>query len=208
VKVSANDIDKTGVRDSNFAIIKIKEGESFSKTLRWRRDGELVNLTGFSGAMQVRTSTSATTSVLSLISTAGSAKDISTAVVASNVATITTETAHGFVAGDIVDISNLTTGSGSIEYRVNSAPTATTFTIDYAASNGALSVDGSATATRSANIVLGGAAGTIVLDLSDEVTASLTAGTYFYDIELTSSTGSKTRLLEGTFIVSAEVTTI
>lgn len=208
IKVSANDIDKTGVRDSNFAIIRIKEGESFSKTLRWRRDGELVNLTNFTAAMQVKTAFTATSSILSLVSTGGSAKTISSAVVASNVATVTTSSAHGFSTGDIVDIVDLTSGAGSVEYLVKSAPTANTFTIDYVASNGALTLGASPTATLSANIALGGTAGTIVLSLSDEVTASLTAGTYFYDIELHSPTGAKTRLLEGTFIVSAEVTTI
>jgi MoxR-like ATPase len=46
------------------------------------------------------------------------------------------------------------------------------------------------------------------LNFDARYTASLAAGTYIYDLELTSPTGSVTRLLEGTFIVDEEVTTI
>jgi hypothetical protein len=208
VKVSSTDIDKTGLRDSNFAIIKVKEGETFSKTLRWRRDGELVNLTNFTAAMQVRSSLSDTNAALSLVSVAGSSVNVSSATVASNVATVTTATAHGLIAGNVVVINNFTTGAGEVQYLVKSAPTANTFTIDYVASNGSVSIGAGSTAIKFANIVLGGTAGTVVINLSDEITAALTAGTYIYDLELTSSTGSKTRLIEGTFIVDAEVTTI
>lgn len=207
VKVSSTDIDKTGLRDSNFAIIKVKQGETFSKTLRWKRDGELVNLTSYTAAMQVRTSASATAS-LSLVSDSSSSVAISSATVSSNVATVTTSTAHGLVAGSVVLVNNLTSGSGEVEYRVLSVPTTTTFTVSYTASDGALTLGDTPTADEVANIVLGGSAGTVVINLSNSVTASLAAGTYVYDLELTSSTGSVTRLLEGTFIVDAEVTTI
>jgi hypothetical protein len=207
VKVSPADIDKTGLRDSNFAIIKVKQGETFSKTLRWRRDGELVNLTNFTAAMQVRTSTTAAAS-LSLVSNSAAAVNISSATVSSNVATVNTAAAHGLVAGSVVLTNNLTSGAGEVEYRVISAPTSTSFTIAYVASNGSLTLGASPTADEVQNIVLGGNAGTVVISLTDEITASLAAGTYIYDLELTSSTGSVTRLLEGTFIVDEEVTTI
>lgn len=207
VKVSSADVDKTGLRDSNFAIIKAKQGETFSKTLRWRRDGDLVNLTGYTAAMQVRTSTSSAAS-LSLVSNSNSSVVISSATVSSNVATVNTATAHGLVTGSVVLVNNLTSGSGEVEYRVLSAPTSTSFTIAYIASNGSLTLGSSPTADEVQNIVLGGNAGTVVISLSDDITASLAAGTYIYDLELTSPTGSVTRLLEGTFIVDAEVTTI
>lgn len=208
VKVSPSDIDKTGVRDSNYALIKVTQGETFSKTIRWRRDSELVNLTGFTAAMQVRTSYSTASASLSLLSVAGSAVNVSSAVVADNVATVTTSSAHGLVAGNVVNLFNLTASSGDMQYIVKSAPTSNTFTVSYVASNGTLTLGSSPTSLKIANITLGGAAGTIVIDLTDEVTAALTTGTYVYDLELTSSTGSKTRLLEGAFVVDAEVTTI
>jgi hypothetical protein len=207
LKVSSTDIDKTGLRDSNFAIIKVKQGETFSKTLRWRRDGELVNLTNFTAAMQVRTSTASAAS-LSLVSNSAAAVNISSATVSSNVATVNTAAAHGLVAGSVVLTNNLTSAAGEVEYRVISAPTSTSFTIAYVASNGSLTLGASPTADEVQNIVLGGTAGTVVISLTDEITASLAAGTYIYDLELTSPTGSVTRLLEGTFIVDEEVTTI
>jgi hypothetical protein len=145
---------------------------------------------------------------LSLVSNSAAAVNISSATVSSNVATVNTAAAHGLVAGSVVLTNNLTSGAGEVEYRVISAPTSTSFTIAYVASNGSLTLGASPTADEVHNIVLGGAAGTVVISLTDEITASLAAGTYIYDLELTSPTGSVTRLLEGTFIVDAEVTTI
>lgn len=55
-------------------------------------------------------------------------------------------------------------------------------------------------------ITLGGAAGTIALDLSATSTADVTPGTHVYDLELVSGAGVVTRLLQGSFVVSAEVT--
>jgi hypothetical protein len=55
-------------------------------------------------------------------------------------------------------------------------------------------------------ITLGGAAGTIDLDLTATETADLTPGTHVYDLELESDTGTVTRLLQGSFVISPEVT--
>ena len=55
-------------------------------------------------------------------------------------------------------------------------------------------------------ITLGGAAGTIRIDLSATQTSNIAAGTYAYDLELESPGEEVTRLLSGTFTVSPEVT--
>lgn len=60
--------------------------------------------------------------------------------------------------------------------------------------------------TSSSGITLGGAAGTIALLISASDTASLVPGNYVYDIEIISVGGTVTRLIEGKFIVSPEVT--
>lgn len=54
-------------------------------------------------------------------------------------------------------------------------------------------------------ITLGGDAGTIQITIDNATTAGLTAGDYVYDLELTSGS-TVTRLLEGQFIVTPEVT--
>ena len=54
-------------------------------------------------------------------------------------------------------------------------------------------------------IVLGGAAGTVVVTLSDTETAALEASRYVYDFVLDSGT-VVTRLLEGKFVVTPAVT--
>lgn len=60
--------------------------------------------------------------------------------------------------------------------------------------------------TDTDGITLGGAAGTVVLNRSATVTAALVAGSYVYDLELVSGGGVVTRILQGPFVVSAEVT--
>lgn len=60
--------------------------------------------------------------------------------------------------------------------------------------------------TENSRITLGGAAGTVDLLIPAANTASLTAGQYVYDLELVSGGGVVTRLLEGNFKVTAEVT--
>ena len=52
----------------------------------------------------------------------------------------------------------------------------------------------------------GAGAGTITLSITATDTAALAAGRYVYDLELVSSGGQVTRLMEGVVTVSAEVT--
>ena len=62
--------------------------------------------------------------------------------------------------------------------------------------------------TSGTGITLGGTAGTILLELTATQTAAIDAtpsGQYVYDLELVSGS-TVTRLVEGTFIVSPEVT--
>jgi hypothetical protein len=60
--------------------------------------------------------------------------------------------------------------------------------------------------TEAAGLTLGGVAGTIIIALTATQTAALVAGNYVYDLELVSSAGVVTRLVQGTLAVSAEVT--
>jgi hypothetical protein len=62
--------------------------------------------------------------------------------------------------------------------------------------------------TSGTGITLGGTAGTILLELTPTQTAAIDAtpsGQYVYDLELVSGS-TVTRLVQGTFIVSPEVT--
>lgn len=62
--------------------------------------------------------------------------------------------------------------------------------------------------TANSRITLGGAAGTITLTVDDADTEALTPGTYDYDLTLTSSGGTTTRLIEGVFTVHEAVTQV
>jgi hypothetical protein len=54
-------------------------------------------------------------------------------------------------------------------------------------------------------ITLGGTAGTITLAAVATATSPVEAGQYVYDLELVSGAGYVTRLVEGSFVVYAEV---
>jgi hypothetical protein len=60
--------------------------------------------------------------------------------------------------------------------------------------------------TENSRITLGGAAGTITLTISSADTTVLTPGKYVYDLELVSGGGVVSRIIEGNFVVKAEVT--
>ena len=60
--------------------------------------------------------------------------------------------------------------------------------------------------TTGGTIVLGGSAGTITMNVTATATAAIAAGSYVYDLEIVSGAGVVTRLLQGPFVVSAEVT--
>jgi hypothetical protein len=64
----------------------------------------------------------------------------------------------------------------------------------------------SLTSSPAAGITLGGALGTITLAMTATQTAALAAGKYVYDLELVSTNGEVTRLVEGTLTVTPEVT--
>jgi len=101
------------------------QGATYTLNLTYSVDGTPVNLTGYSAAMQVRETPSASTTVLSLVS------------------------------GE--------------------------------------------------QITLGGANGTVAIEVSATAMASAKAGSYQYDLELNSG-GQVTRLLQGKFAIEAEVT--
>jgi V8-like Glu-specific endopeptidase len=60
--------------------------------------------------------------------------------------------------------------------------------------------------TSGTGITLGGTSGSILLDIDATTTAGVAAGQYVYDLELVTSGGYVTRLLEGNFVVDPEVT--
>lgn len=60
--------------------------------------------------------------------------------------------------------------------------------------------------TSNGRMTLGGSAGTIALAITATDTTPLAPGQYVYDMEMVSSGGQVTRLLEGRATVSAEVT--
>ena len=88
--------------------------------------------------------------------------------------------------GTAVDLTNYT---ARMQVRTN-----------YASNTALLSLT-----TENGGITLGGVAGTITLLATATATAALTADTYVYDLEMITG-ANVTRLVEGTFQVTPEVT--
>ena len=64
------------------------------------------------------------------------------------------------------------------------------------------------TLSTASGITITGATGTIAIRATAVQTAALTAQNYVYDLEIVSSGGVITRLIQGTLTVSAEVTRV
>ena len=60
--------------------------------------------------------------------------------------------------------------------------------------------------TENGYITVGGAAGTVILLIPTADMAAYEPGDYVYDVEVESSTGETTRIVQGKFTVRAEVT--
>lgn len=60
--------------------------------------------------------------------------------------------------------------------------------------------------TSGSGITLGGTAGTVAITITAAQSAAIPSGAYAYDLELVSSGLQVTRLLQGAFIVSGNVT--
>ena len=60
--------------------------------------------------------------------------------------------------------------------------------------------------TANSRIALGGATGQVTLSVTATVMATVPADKYVYDLELVSSAGVVTRLVQGNFVVRGEVT--
>lgn len=91
---------------------------------------------------------------------------ITSAVINTNVATVTTSTAHLFAVGDRVTLYNLTVDSGYDDYVVTSVPLETTFTVAYTAADGALTLGTSPVARFTAYPSLNAARGRRITGVS------------------------------------------
>lgn len=60
--------------------------------------------------------------------------------------------------------------------------------------------------TENGYLTVGGSAGTVILLIPPADMAAYEPGNYVYDVEVESSTGETTRIVQGKFLVRAEVT--
>ena len=84
---------------------------------------------------------------------------------------------------------NLTGYSAALQFRTSALATTTALSL-----------------TSGSGITLGGSAGTIAIHATASQTATLSPGSYAYDLEMISGGGVVTRLISGTVLVNPAVT--
>lgn len=92
------------------------------------------------------------------------------------------------IAGSYVNVTDYTA-----KMSLRKSPNSSTSTFDFSTANG--------------RIVVGGVDGKFTISASSTDTATVPAGTYYYDLEITSPASVKTTLLSGVLTVAKQVTT-
>jgi hypothetical protein len=91
------------------------------------------------------------------------------------------------IGGSYVNVANYTA-----KMSLRKSPNSTTSTFDFSTANG--------------RIVAGTTDGKFTITASSADTATVASGTYYYDLEVTSPTSTKTTLLSGVLTVAKQVT--
>lgn len=151
--------------------------------------------------------------------------------VVGNGVSITFTAENGFSAGETVYIEGILPSQYNLGNVTIATRTATQFTVENPASGlylqggtalSAVDITGYTarmqlrshpsdsvavlTLTNTSGITIDGPTGTLAVRATAQQTAAISAGPYYYDLEITSPTGVKTRIVQGELNVNAEVT--
>jgi hypothetical protein len=151
--------------------------------------------------------------------------------VVGNGVSITFTAENGFSAGETVYIDGIMPSQYNLGNATIATRTATQFTVENPASGlylqggnalSAVDITGYTarmqlrslpndpyavlTLTNTSGITIDGPTGTLAVRATAAQTAAIIAGPYYYDLEITSPTGVRTRIVQGELNVNAEVT--
>jgi hypothetical protein len=151
--------------------------------------------------------------------------------VVGNGVSITFTAENGFSAGQTVFIQGILPSQYNLGNATIATRTSTQFTVENPASGlylqggdalSAVNITGFTAAmqlrslpndsiavltlTQASGITIDGPTGTLAVRATAAQTAAISAGPYYYDLEITSPTGVKTRIVQGELNVNAEVT--
>jgi hypothetical protein len=151
--------------------------------------------------------------------------------VVGNGVSITYTAENGFSAGETVFIQGIMPSQYNLGNATIATRTSTQFTVENPASGlylqggdalSAVDITGYTarmqlrslpndsyavlTLTDTSGITIDGPTGTLAVHATATQTAAISAGPYYYDLEITSPTGVKTRIVQGELNVNAEVT--
>jgi hypothetical protein len=151
--------------------------------------------------------------------------------VVGNGVSITYTAENGFSAGETVFIQGIMPSQYNLGNATIATRTSTQFTVENPASGlylqggdalSAVDITGYTarmqlrslpndtvavlTLTDTSGITIDGPTGTLAVHATAQQTATIIAGPYYYDLEITSPTGVKTRIVQGELNVNAEVT--
>lgn len=151
--------------------------------------------------------------------------------VVGNGVSITYTAENGFSAGETVFIQGIMPSQYNLGNAIIATRTSTQFTVENPASGlylqggdalSAVDITGYTarmqlrslpndtvavlTLTETSGITIDGPSGTLAVRATAAQTGAIIAGPYYYDLEITSPTGVKTRIVQGELNVNAEVT--
>ena len=187
--------------------IIIDQGADWLVTLIYKNsDGTVTNLTGYSANLQLRTSYDASSAALSLSTGYLGVNSTTSDAISLGSTTFSVPLTAAFTVGQRVRAASASDPTKFQEGAVTAKVTDTSVTILIDSINGTSTHADWVFSTALPRITMTPLLGKIFIHATAVQTNAIVAGDYVYDLEITSSTGIVTRVMQGRAIVSPQVT--
>jgi len=187
--------------------IIIDQGADWIVTLIYKNsDGTVTNLTGYSANLQLRTSYDAASAALSLSTGSLGVSSTTSDALSIGSTTFSVPLTAAFSVGQRVRAASASDPTKFQEGAVTAKVTNTSVTILIDSVSGTSTHADWIFSTELPKITITPLLGKISIHATAAQTNTIVAGDYVYDLEITSSTGIVTRVMQGRAIVSPQVT--
>jgi hypothetical protein len=187
--------------------IIIDQGADWIVTLIYKNsDGTVTNLTGYSANLQLRTSYDAASAALSLSTGYLGVSSTTSDALSIGSTTFSVPLTAAFSVGQRVRAASASDPTKFQEGAVTAKVTNTSVTVLIDSINGTSTHADWIFSTELPKITITPLLGKISIHATAAQTNTIVAGDYVYDLEITSSTGIVTRVMQGRAIVSPQVT--
>jgi hypothetical protein len=187
--------------------VTIDQGADWFLTLIYKNsDGTVTNLTDFGANLQLRTSYDASSPSLSLSTGYLGVRSTTSDALSTGSTTFSVSATSAFIVGQRVRAASTIDPTKFQEGVITSKVTDTSVTIAVDVINGTGTFASWVFSTVSPTITMTPLLGKISIHATATQTNSIVAGDYVYDLEITSSRGIVTRVIQGRAIVRPQVT--